>query len=31
MPTPCTRCEEIFDLNDGCASNKYMESLSFYN
>lgn len=23
MPTPCTHCGEIFDLNDGCASDKW--------
>ena len=23
MPTPCAHCGEIFDLNDGCASDKW--------
>jgi len=23
MPTPCQRCGNIFDLNDGCTSEKW--------
>lgn len=23
MPTPCQKCGDIFDLNDGCGSDKW--------
>lgn len=27
MPTPCEHCGEIFDLNDGCASEKWYPNI----
>ena len=28
MPTPCEHCGQIFDLNDGYASNKWHEGIT---